>query len=105
MVDGQHEDQRIRALLLAARNQLDALWRVADQASGDDRLQVETVLKLVGAIDYALEIERYTFDVDAISQQMKSATTATAPAAAPARPMASNGSNSVAHPLDISSGH
>jgi hypothetical protein len=99
----QHEDPRLRALLLAARNQLDTLWRVTDRAANDGHQSVETVLKLIGAIDYALGIEQYTFDVDAVANDKKPAGS-TPLAQAQMRPVTSNGNHGLSHPLDIHQG-
>jgi hypothetical protein len=100
----QHEDPRLRALLLAARNQLDTLWRVSDRAANDGHQSVEGVLKLIGAIDYALGIEQYTFDIDANANDKKAASS-TPLAQTPARPIASNGNHGLSHPLDVNGGN
>ena len=61
-MEQMNETARTRALLLAARNQMDWLWHLADRQGGGDRQRIEGVLKLIGAIDYALGIEPYTLD-------------------------------------------
>lgn len=62
-MDEQLESARLRALLLASRNQMDWLWKLADKSGGSDRARIEGVLKLIGAIDYSLGIEPYTMDL------------------------------------------
>jgi hypothetical protein len=62
--DEAYENPRLRALLLASRNHMDWMWQLADRAGGQQRARVEQVLKLIGAIDYALGIEPYTLDMD-----------------------------------------
>ena len=89
-MDDQFENQRLRALLLASRNQMDWLWHLADQQGGENRRRVESVLKLVGAIDYALGIEPYTLDLE-------NAGASPAPVT-PSAPAASSASR----PLDVS---
>jgi hypothetical protein len=66
-MDEQLENPRLRALLLGTRNQLDWLWRLADQQGTIQSSRVEGVLKLIGAIDYALGIEPYTLDLDPVT--------------------------------------
>jgi hypothetical protein len=68
-MDEQLESARLRALLLASRNQMDSLWRLADNGSSSERGRMEGVLKLIGAIDYALGIEPYTMDLDGTGSQ------------------------------------
>jgi hypothetical protein len=62
-MDEQLESARLRALLLASRNQMDWLWTLADKSGGQDRARATNVLKLIGAIDYALGIEPYTMEL------------------------------------------
>jgi hypothetical protein len=63
-MDDQFETPRLRALLLASRNQMDWMWQLADKHGGPQRARIEGVLKLIGAIDYALGIEPYTLDME-----------------------------------------
>jgi hypothetical protein len=63
-MDNQFETPRLRALLLASRNQMDWMWQLADKQGGPQRARIEGVLKLIGAIDYALGIEPYTLDME-----------------------------------------
>jgi len=62
-MDEQLESARLRALLMASRNQMDWLWKLADKSGGSERMRIEGVLKLIGAIDYSLGVEPYTMDL------------------------------------------
>lgn len=106
-MDEKLENARLRALLLGSRNQLDWLWKLADQQGSIQSARVEGVLKLIGAIDYALGIEPYTLDLDLNLDE--------AGKAVPAQNETFSGQNGVAwqtssadappqeHPLDIGS--
>jgi hypothetical protein len=82
-MDDSRDAARMRGLLMASRNQLDWLWSIADTNSGMDRGRMESVLKLMGAIDYALGLETYSEDGQA------------------ARMSSSDQSNHPIRPLDI----
>ncbi|HUG15142.1 MAG TPA: hypothetical protein VMM78_08990 [Thermomicrobiales bacterium] len=103
-MDEKYENPRLRALLLGARNQLDWLWKLPDQQGSIHSARVEGVLKLIGAIDYALGIEPYTLDLDLSLDEAGKAVPAQATGEVPQNGVAWHADSEpqpVSHPLDV----